>query len=634
MRIITVIPLVKGLPTSHLSYFTKEEVLPGSIVGVTIKNRELPALVTESRPAAELKAEARALDFSLKKMVKVIQPSFFRPEFMAAALLTARFFNAPIGAIIRSFSPKAILETTTFTKKSGKTKVEIKPKPKLKPEIVALQEPDEERLAYYKSLIRETFARQASVFFCLPTIAEIERVVTSLEKGIGAYTIILHSRLSQKEQLESWQKALTSEHPVLIVATPTFFSLPRSDMTVIIMERENSSHYKDTNRPFADARIFAAELARASGAKLVLGDIALRTETVLRLERGDFSPASNLKYRTATAAKQELINTKETLDQDTGRKKSLEIISPRLELALKQASSAGEKFFILVGRRGLAPTTICNDCGETLSCERCGAPVVLHGGEKEHYFRCHRCSQIQSVTDKCPKCGSWRLAVLGLGIDGLETEIKKRLPSASVYRLDSDTVKNPSKAKKIAESFLKTPGAVILGTEMALDYLNEPVENTAVAALDSLFTLPDFRISEKILTLVLRTRALATKKFFIQTRRPEEKVFNYALSGNLLDFYREEIAERQKLNYPPFSVLIKITRDLKNSEVNAEFKQLAEDLIAYKPTVYDTVSDKGVKQLALLIKQEEKSWPNDLLLERLSVLSPAYTIIVDPESLL
>jgi primosomal protein N' (replication factor Y) len=639
MRIITVIPLEKGLPASHLSYFTKEELLPGAIVAVSVKNREILGLVTESRPAAELKSETRALDFSLKKIVKVIQPSFFLPEFMTAAKESAQFFATSTGQIIRTFAPKTILETPTLNRKGSKSKLE-KPKDlpanhKLKTEVLILQDRDDERLAFYKSLIRETFAKKSSVLFCLPTVADIERTVALLEKGIGSYTIVLHSRLSKKEQLANWQKALESEHPILAVVTPGYLALPRRDFSVMIVDRENSPHYKDQVRPFADARVFIEELAKANQAKLVLGDIALRAETILRAERGDFTAAAPLKYRAFSEAKQELISTKPKKDElgEEPRKKTFDILSPELETALRHPHQTSERFFLLVGRRGLAPNTVCNDCGETISCSRCNAPVVLHARESGHFFRCHRCGQLEEINDKCPKCGSWRLAVLGLGIDTVETEIKKRLPQAPLFRLDSDTIKNPARAKKEVATFLRAPGSILLGTEMALDYLTEPVENTGLVGLDSLFSLPDFRICEKIMSLSLRTRALAIKRFFIQTRRPEEKVFIHALAGNLLDFFREEVAERQKLNYPPFSILIKITRDYKNAEVLSPMQQLAEDLAEYKPAFYETTGGKGVKQLALLIRQERRSWPNDFLVNKLLSLPPIYTVTIDPESL-
>jgi len=40
------------------------------------------------------------------------------------------------------------------------------------------------------------------------------------------------------------------------------------------------------------------------------------------------------------------------------------------------------------------------------------------------------------------------------------------------------------------------------------------------------------------MNIILSLRSLASKKMIIQTRRPDELIFDYALKGNLADFYR------------------------------------------------------------------------------------------------
>ena len=55
----------------------------------------------------------------------------------------------------------------------------------------------------------------------------------------------------------------------------------------------------------------------------------------------------------------------------------------------------------------------------------------------------------------------------------------------------------------------------------------------------------------------------------------------------MMDFYREEIAERKIFGYPPFSTLIKITREGGEVSVRKDVEMLAITLAEYAPEVYE-----------------------------------------------
>ena len=145
-----------------------------------------------------------------------------------------------------------------------------------------------------------------------------------------------------------------------------------------------------------------------------------------------------------------------------------------------------------------------------------------------------------------------------------------------IFRVDRDTTSTGKRVEKTISSFYASPGSILIGTEMALPYLDKKIDNTAVASLDSLFSLPDFRIHEKILHLLLKIRSLTLSSLIVQTRVPGEKVLDYALKGNLIDFYREEISAREAFNYPPFTTLIKVSLAGTRSAVLKEMDKLKE----------------------------------------------------------
>lgn len=627
MKIVSVVPLSKGIWRESLSYFTAQEVSLGSLVSVPIKNKTIDGLVVAEKAVKDLKTQIKKTDFGWRKINRVKKDGYFSPEFIKAANLTAEYYAVFTGQVIKSLVPQIILEKLPDLKLS-KWK---DPREKISPEIMAIQEPDEERLSFYKSLIRESFAKKQSVFLCLPTLADIERVSALISKGIEQYVVTLHGGLTKNQILLLWKKTLGTTHPILIIATPLFLSLPRADITTLIFEKENSSHYKNFARPHVDWRFFAEKLAEQKKIRLIFGDIALRSETIYRLGRGEILPANAIKYRVYSDIKQilwPLIKKNKKDESDV-----LNSLGERLLAQIENANDDNERFFILAGQRGLNPITICNDCGLVMSCDVCHSALAIH---RTPLFLCHKCGQVIEIEDRCPNCKGNRLVLLGLGTEKVEEEIKNNLPKIKTFRLDSDVAKTSRKAREIVDLFYNSPGSVLIGTEMALNYLGDKIENIAMVGLDHLFAKPDYRLGEKLFSELLRLRLLASKRLFIQTRNPEEKVFAYVLSGNLLDFYRDEIDERRELGYPPFKVLIKISREGKKDEIKKDMAQLEESLAEWQPISYPSLGKnvRGLPILNILIKLPTASWPNKKLLALLRNLPPTFIIRVDPESVL
>ena len=552
---------------------------------------------------------------------------------MEAARLAADYSAAPLGAALKALVPSTILGAKLTLPKLETANVD-----RPQGERFVLQEPDDERRTYYKSLIRAEFAKQGSVFLCLPTAIDIIRTLASLERGISEYTIVLHHQLSNRELVQAWQKALDLAHPVLIIATPIFFSLPRADIRLIILDRENTQAYKSAQRPFLDYRRFAEYLAETLRATFVLGDAVLRTETCYRADQGELEPLASLKHHAASNATQKLIAAAKAPTAD------FRVVSDELLNLIGESQKRNEKTFLFTHRRGLAPVVICQDCGYTVECDNCEAPTVLHSASPtteatdgaQTIFICHRCGARRSAAEKCRHCGGWRLWELGIGIDRVARELLEKFPNLKLLQLDSDSVRGGAVPLAVIKRFSTTPGGVLLGTELALHYLEERIENVAVIALDSLFALPDYRINEKVFGLLIRLRSLAGRQFIIQTRNVRVPLFEKALKGNLLDFYRTEIAERKKYGYPPFQTFIKIARRGERATVRLEMKALADELASYEPEVFPAfvpVVD-GEYRLHLLLKRQPVDWPEPNLLNRLKSLPPSFAVDVDPNSLL
>ena len=636
MKILEVIPIARGIAKESLTYYTGVDVTPGTLVRVPLRKKVISGVVVSARDVRDAKSEIKNADFAIRKIEKIKSKQFITAAFIEAVNETATYLAGTSGAVLHSLIPKTILENADKLE----TKIQS-PKIGRVAEKLVVQASDEERYSTYKSLIREEFAKGQSVFFCLPTIQDIKKALEVLPKGIEQYTVVCHNSLGKKEILENWNKILNEPHPILIIGTGSYLSVPRHDISTIIIDHENARTYKSQTRPFVDIRTFAEILSVKIKAKVVFGDILLRTETLARHDAGELYEITPLKFRSLSTATHEIVNMRaENLKPEVtekGIKEShFQILSARLRELITENQENGERMFFFVARRGLFPTTVCADCGQIVTCHNCQAPTVLHKSTTENFFLCHRCGERRNALEKCGKCAGWRLTTLGIGIDRVVEELMELFPDQKIFKLDADSASTHKKALDIAQKFYAAPGSILVGTEMALLYLDERIENSAVVSMDTFFSIPDFRINEKILNILLKIRTMSAKNVIIQTRDIERTLFDYAVKGNLADFYKEELALRKALNYPPNSTLIKITLNGDKRTVTEAMEKLHVDLDPYELDVFPAFIplSKGKFSMHALLRLPAGEWVDQRLLAKLQSLSPAFIVNVDPESLL
>ena len=643
MFIIDCLPFSKGLNKESLSYFGPKYLQPGSLIKVSVRGKSLSALVLASRNVSENKSEIKSANFQLKKIAAVSAKPFLQKEFLEAVSTTAEYFATNAGSVLFHLIPSFVLENSNILSvlKEKKIKPDNNEK-KTKNEVAILQSPDEERLALYKSLIREEFAKKRSVFMCLPQNESVKQIKEKLERGIETFVCAFHNEMNKKDLSKEWKKACQTAHPVLVIGTAKWLFLPRNDFGTIIIDKENETGWKTLGRPFMDLRVFAEILANKKNIRLVIGDSFLRTETLYKYKQGEISEFESVKWRIPSEIKTSIIDLRESTKKTaTGDKeKEFKTLSPELLELIKETVKRGSNMFIFAARKGLSAITVCRDCGEQVRCHNCSAPMILYKTNSSKgeggAFKCHQCGETRDAAELCQNCHSWKLAAFGSGIDRVAEEIRKNIPNINLFEIHKDITETNAKASAVSLDFYGTRGAILLGTEMAFSYLYKKVGNSAIASFDSLFSIPDFRIREKIFRLILQTEDLAKENFLIQTRSLNDPTVEFAVSGNLIEFYKKELADRQILSYPPFGIFIKITvRGTKNFVVK-ETENLRNIFKDYNAAIFSSTHEKKGEPVAVnaVIKLSKEKWPNLALILILKSLPAHFEIKIDPDNLL
>lgn len=652
MYIIRVVPSMRSTFAEELTYFSKQPFEPGSLITVSLRNKEIHALVIESSELSENKAEVRQADFTLRRLEPQPFVPSLSPAFIKTIKYAANYYVTTPGRILYDTLPQAVrsMEKLPETKEHVQT-VSKSSLPTL------LQARWHTRKEEYISAIRHAFSRQGSVILLAPSIQDAETLYNSLGKGIREFSYLFHSGISKGRLQDRWNNALGSRHAIVAVMTPGFLALPRHDIHTMIIDQEASHSYKQHIRPFVDYRNVALWYAKELGVVTLLADEPLRVESMHSYQSGYFDAHRDIPTMLTSLPPTHVIDMRRE-DSDPNNQPQQRKFRLLSDSALEEIDRVIEKegnVFFFTARRGLSPTTLCQDCGSRVSCNTCGASVVLHRGVPEHLFICHACGTIRSAHERCTSCNSWRLISLGIGTQLIERELSQRYPDIPRFILDRDTASTSKQARDIATAFSETNPGFLLGTEMALAYIKKEVDFSLIVSLDSLFAMPEWNIYERVYSIITRVQESTRGRTIIQTRKPDEDILHIITKGRVGTFYQQELEDRRQFGYPPFSTIIKLECKGREREIAAVAEEVEEKLAPYGfvllPKTFELHDGTYVRHGFIRLKHQSTQaaqrrrrgekrpvvlppWPNKELNQVLRELPEQVTVEVDPYTIL
>jgi primosomal protein N' (replication factor Y) len=645
MWIIEVVPIKKGLPQESLTYFSTERIADGSVVSIPIRTKNVDAIVLASRDAREEKSAIKSGEFSLKKITKVKEGSPVPQSLFETARLASQYYRVTKGTILDLLIPDYSYYGIFPHEDKSKHSTEEIP---VQPERLLFQAPLDDRISFYRTFIRESFAKKESITIVCPTIADCELFSETLSKGIADFVTTIHSDIPKKKLISTLKLLSSDTHSFVIICTPSFASLMRSDTTTIILEHESSTAYNTPSVPSYDFRVLIEVFARTSGKKFILSDSLLRVETLGRHEAHEFTTIAPITFRALAPIEIDIV-PHGIPDELPVRARSEQIpaFSNQIRSLISEVVKNKSKIFAFSLRTGLATVTRCRDCGNVLHCEHCSTPLVLYAGGKNRVFICNKCKLHTPSEQKCTRCASWNLSPLGTGTAFVEEEIKRLFPEIPVFRIDRESAPTKAEARKIASQFKSASSGVLVGTEMALFYVSEDITDSVIVSFDTLFNIPSYRTNERIVELFLSIAERTRGRLFVQTKNPDEPILDLVKSNNYSSWYRNELDEREEYHFPPYSTIIKIMWHGKESEKDAARDYLTETLSIFNPDIFEgTFVSKGKKEYAVnaVIRPNRDEWSlyallegkglSEAIRETLAKLPESTIVSINPDNLL
>lgn len=414
----------------------------------------------------------------------------------------------------------------------------------------------------------------------VPEISLTPQMLATLKERFAGKVAVIHSKLSAGERFDEWNRIYCGEADIVVGARSAVFA-PIRNLGLIVIDEEHESSYKQGEYPFYDARMVAKMRAEQHKAVLIFGSATPSIEAFYSASHDEYMVVKLTKRVTGRLLpKLEVIDMKHELKGGNSR-----IFSRKLINAMMDTIQRGQQIILFINRRGYSTFVICRDCGFVLKCQYCDVSLTYHFEDKTG--KCHYCGYEAKAPDLCPECGSRKIKYFGAGTEKVEQEVKSCFPGVKTLRMDSDSMSRKGSMEAMISTFKRGKAQVLIGTQVVAKGLDFPrVSLVGIISADTALNMPDFRAAERTFQMITQVAGRAGRgnfpgRVYIQTYCPEALSIRAACEANFTQFYRTELQNRRKSNFPPFCYLLNI------SVVGAECSQVQDEAMRIRDMLSD-----------------------------------------------
>ena len=182
--------------------------------------------------------------------------------------------------------------------------------------------------------------------------------------------------------------------------------------------------------------------------------------------------------------------------------------------------------------------------------------------------------------------------------------------------MDADTTRNKESYEKIYNSFKNREADILIGTQMITKGLDfKGITLVGILSADMSLNIPDYRSGERTFQLITQVSGRAGRgdkegKVIIQSYTPNHPSLKYVINNNYMGMFKEEIAVRKAMKYPPFGKILLIRGISKDEEKLKEFMKKSKeildnildeslDILGPTPCIVSKIKDKNRWQILI-----------------------------------
>ena len=646
MYILQVVPLIKlpGQISHTLTYYSSEQVLPGSLIIVEVRTNYITAIVYFCQELTKNRQNLRKFaQFSPKPIEKSFSnnPLLTENQLQLADWISS-YYAHPLGNIIKWFLPKLSNKIKRYPKILDIPQLNRPcPNTKYVPKLVLYD--SNRRLQHYHKILNSS---QGQVLILVPDSIGLDKITQAFQ---NYNLIIINSELNTTEFRKNWMKVKTGEAN-LIIGTRMALFLPFYNLEHIIIEDETSeSYYSFDTKPHYHSSKIAQKLAQLHQANLTLASNLPSINSLDILEKNNLSLLDEF-YPEANYLKTQLIEM--PVEFAKGNK---DLLSIPAQKAIQKAISKNQSIIIYVNRRGESLYLSCRDCGYHLRDPKSGNLLTVHrvdtlakkipNYQDSQILMSHTSRKWFKMIHQCPQCKSYNLKQGGIGIQKIQALITELHPNIPNYTLSSDTASDINSQKEIIHKFTHHQPAILLSTSMIHKFLDQiPKTLTIIPSAESLINFPDYSIREKsiqtLTELIHHSHKTIIQTFTLWNREEELPThIQNILNQPLAKLWQQEYQNRQTYHYPPQYEIIAIHSQHTQRQIALDqalrIKEVLQNINikALGPLEKYLAKGKGIHRFTIII-QSPPNQDKSIKTKLVPILERGQDIEINPQNLL
>lgn len=437
----------------------------------------------------------------------------------------------------------------------------------------------------YVELVADALREGRQAIVLIPEIALTRQTVLRFVRRFGNRVSFLHSRLSGGERYDQMKAAKSGEISVMVGPRSALFT-PFPKLGLIIIDEEHEDTYHSELMPRYRSDEVAVKRGELEDARILLGSATPSLASAYRAEQGIyFGVRLNSRFGGSVLPATRIVDMRSELAQG-----NRSILSDVLYRAIGDRLKAGEQVILFLNRRGYTGQITCRSCGAVIKCPHCDVSLTLHRNRR---MVCHYCGYEAQEVHRCPSCGSSAIGGMTIGTEQVEEIVRAEFPEVRVLRMDADTTRGKDGHSSILRAFSDGEADVLIGTQMIVKGHDFPrVTLVGVLLADLSLNEADYRSSEKTFQLITQAvgragRAERPGEAVIQTYQPEHFAIRAAAAQDYGTFYREELAYRSVLRYPPCGEMLAVLGEARDGD-------LLRKAMTYLRRFIDRIDPSGV----------------------------------------
>lgn len=406
----------------------------------------------------------------------------------------------------------------------------------------------EKRYEIWKTFVTDKL-KSGSVLMLFPQISYLNEAKKIIEKDFPGLKVI-HSYQTEKELFQNWSS--TRKSSLILGSRMALFYYPY-DLKLVVVEEENSPYYFQEEKPFYHVLDVVSMLSKIKKVDVIFGASYPSIN------------AYNLISRKKLKIEEEQEHRKEIKIVNIGEYKR-QLLSPVLIELLNKSLALGQRDVIIWNRTGFGTYLACSACGFIFKCENCS--TFLKQSLIKNKGICPSCGAERDLSKTCNLCNSGYIRSFGLGIERIETSLKRIFPDIKIGEWE----------KRTQETKIILATSKILGSI----YGSEKFDNGFFLDADYQMSRLDYEATFNTYIYIKKLASLCKESLYVFTRNKNHYLFK-TINEPWRNFYDTELASREGLKLPPFGILVQITLRAPSEE----------KVLKHSNNLFKKLSDKG-----------------------------------------